>query len=81
MLSKERLEAYRRMTPAQKWAETLALADYGWQMLLRLAPEERAAPRDHAPRASRNQRCGGEGAEVIRDRLSETWTLAGRAPP
>ena len=41
MLSKERLEAYRRMTPAQKWAETLALADYGWQMLLRLAPEER----------------------------------------
>ena len=41
MLSKERLEAYRRMTPAEKWAETLALLDYGWEMLMRLPPEER----------------------------------------
>jgi len=29
------------MTPAQKWAETLVLLDYGWQMLMRLPPEER----------------------------------------
>ena len=41
MLSKERLEAYQRMTPAEKWAETLALMDFGWEMLLRLPLEER----------------------------------------
>jgi hypothetical protein len=41
MLSKERLEAYRRMTPAEKWAETMELIDYGWQMLMTLPPEER----------------------------------------
>ncbi len=41
MLSKERLDAYRRMTPAQRWAETLTLLDYGWEMLLRLPPKER----------------------------------------
>lgn len=41
VLSKERLEAYRRMTPAQKWQETLLLLDYGWEMLLRLPYEER----------------------------------------
>jgi hypothetical protein len=41
MLSKDRLEAYRRMTPSQRWAETLRLMDYGWEMLLRLPPEER----------------------------------------
>ena len=41
MLSEERLEAYRRMTPAEKWAVTLELLDYGWEMLLRLSPEER----------------------------------------
>lgn len=29
------------MTPAEKWAETCALIDYGWEMLLRLPPEER----------------------------------------
>jgi hypothetical protein len=41
VLSKERLEAYRRMTPAQRWAETLALVDYGWEVLMRLPKEER----------------------------------------
>jgi hypothetical protein len=41
MLSKERLEAYRRMTPQQKWAETCELIDAGWQILLSLSPEER----------------------------------------
>jgi len=41
MLSKERLEAYRRMTPAQKWAETVELIEGGWRMLLSLPPDER----------------------------------------
>lgn len=41
MLSKERLEAYRRMTPAERWAETLRLLEFGWEMLQRLPPEER----------------------------------------
>jgi len=41
MLSKERLEAYRKMTPAQKWAETVELIESGWRMLLSLPPEER----------------------------------------
>ena len=41
MISKERLEAYRRMTPGERWALTLDLLDYGWEMLLRLPPEER----------------------------------------
>jgi len=41
VLSKERLEAYRRMTPAQRWAETLELFDYGWEILMRLPKEER----------------------------------------
>ena len=40
MLSKERLDAYRRMSPAERWAETLNLLDYGWEMLLRLPDEE-----------------------------------------
>ena len=41
MLSEERLEAYRRMTPAERWAETLALLDYGWEILSRLPHAER----------------------------------------
>ena len=41
MLSKERLEAYRRMTPAQRWAETVELIETGWRILLSLPPEER----------------------------------------
>lgn len=41
MLSEEALERIRRMTPAEKWAAVLELADYGWEMLQRLPPEER----------------------------------------
>jgi hypothetical protein len=41
MLSEERLEAYRRMTPAERWAQTLTLIDYGWEMLMQLPAEER----------------------------------------
>jgi hypothetical protein len=41
VISRERIEAYRRMTPAERWAETLVLLDYGWEMLLRLPREER----------------------------------------
>jgi hypothetical protein len=40
MLSMERLEAYRRMTPAEKWAVTVELIEGGWRMLLSLPPEE-----------------------------------------
>lgn len=29
------------MTPAERWAETLTLLDYGWEMLMSLPPEER----------------------------------------
>jgi hypothetical protein len=41
MLSEERLEAYRKMTPAQKWEETMMLLDFGWEILLSLPQEER----------------------------------------
>jgi hypothetical protein len=41
MLSKERIAAYRRMTPAEKWAEVMALLDHGWEILLRLPADER----------------------------------------
>jgi hypothetical protein len=41
MLSKERLEAYRKMTPAQKWEETLMLLDFGWEILSSLPHAER----------------------------------------
>jgi len=50
VLSKERLEAYRKMTPAQRWAETLALFEYGWEILMRLPPEERERRLDIARR-------------------------------
>jgi len=41
MLSKERLEALRKMTPAQKWEETMMLLDFGWEILSSLPYEER----------------------------------------
>ncbi len=41
MLSKERLEAYRKMTPQQKWAETRELIESVWAILSSLPPEER----------------------------------------
>jgi hypothetical protein len=53
VLSKERLDAYRRMTPAERWAETVQLLDYGWEMLLRLPQEERERRLDVARRERR----------------------------
>ena len=41
MLSKARLERYRRMTPAERWRETSALMEYAWQALMQLPYEER----------------------------------------
>ena len=41
MLSPERLEAYRRMTPAERSKETFALIEYAWKALLALPFEER----------------------------------------
>lgn len=40
MLSKERLEAYRKMSSAEKWAETVELIEAGWWMLQCLPPAE-----------------------------------------
>lgn len=54
MLSKERLDAYRRMTPKERWAETLLLLDYGWQMLLQL-PHDEAVRRLEAARRERQR--------------------------
>jgi hypothetical protein len=54
VLSKERLEAYRRMTPAERWAEALRLLDYGWEMLLRL-PDEEVTRRLEAARRERQR--------------------------
>jgi len=54
VLSKERLDAYRRMTPAERWTETLHLLDYGWEMLLRL-PHEEVARRLEAARRERQR--------------------------
>ena len=52
MLSKERLEAYRRMTPVERWDEFMRLCQSDWDMLLALPPEERerildASRREH----------------------------------
>lgn len=41
MLSPERLEAYRRMSPQEKWEEFRSLLDSGWEMLMSLPAEER----------------------------------------
>ena len=42
------------MTPAERWAETLHLLDYGWEMLLRL-PHEEVARRLEAARRERQR--------------------------
>jgi hypothetical protein len=54
VLSKERLETYRRMTPAGRRAETLRLPDYGWEMPRRL-PDEEVARRLGAARRERQR--------------------------
>lgn len=41
MLSTERLERYRRMTPEQRWAEVELLMDDAWRALQALPADER----------------------------------------
>lgn len=40
MLSEEKLELYRKMTPAQKWAEWMDIMESGWWMLSCLPEKE-----------------------------------------
>ena len=52
MQSKEQIEAYRRMTPQERWKITSDLMEFAWRSLLALDPEERerrleAARRQH----------------------------------
>ncbi|MBI1851425.1 MAG: hypothetical protein HYR85_13880 [Planctomycetes bacterium] len=41
MLSDEKIEAYRRMTPARRWKETEELMTWAWRALLALPLAER----------------------------------------
>ncbi len=41
MLSAERIEAYRRMTPEERWREVEELMTLAWHSLLELPVEER----------------------------------------
>lgn len=41
MLSQEKLEAYRRMTPEERWREVEELMTVAWRTLLELPIEER----------------------------------------
>jgi hypothetical protein len=41
MLSERKLEAYRRMTPEERWREVEELMTLAWRSLLELPDEER----------------------------------------
>lgn len=41
MLSQEQIEAYRRMTPEERWEQVEALMSLAWSMLKELPEEER----------------------------------------
>jgi hypothetical protein len=41
VLSRERLERYRQMTPSERWREVEALMDEAWRALQALPPGER----------------------------------------
>ncbi|MBI4602378.1 MAG: hypothetical protein HY721_10510 [Planctomycetes bacterium] len=41
MLSQEKIEAYRRMTPEERWREVEELMTIAWRALLELPEEER----------------------------------------
>jgi hypothetical protein len=50
--SREQIEAFRRMTPQERWKITAQLMEFAWRSLLALDPEERerrlaAARREH----------------------------------
>ena len=68
MQSKESIEQYRRMTPAEKWEVTKSLLDYGWEMLLALPPEERERRLEIMRRE--HQKDGGHEAE---EKAAHVW--------
>ena len=41
MLSEEKIEAYRRMTPEERWREVEELMSFAWRTLLELPLKER----------------------------------------
>ncbi len=41
MQSKEQIEAYRRMTPQERWKITAELMEFAWRALLVMTPVER----------------------------------------
>lgn len=41
MLSQERIEAYRRMSPEERWREVEQLMTLAWRSLLQLPADER----------------------------------------
>lgn len=41
MQSKEQIEAYRRMTPQERWKITADLMEFAWRTLLEMTLEER----------------------------------------
>jgi hypothetical protein len=50
--SREQIEAFRRMTPQERWKITAQLMEFAWRSLLALDPDERerrleAARRQH----------------------------------
>ncbi|HWL92100.1 MAG TPA: hypothetical protein VNT79_01075 [Phycisphaerae bacterium] len=40
MLSEAKLQAYREMTPEERWSEVEALMTFAWRFLKELPPEE-----------------------------------------
>ena len=41
MLSEEKIRAYRRMSPEERWSEVEELMTFAWRSLLDLSEEER----------------------------------------
>jgi len=39
--SREQIEAFRRMTPEERWKISAQLMEFAWRSLLALVPEER----------------------------------------
>ena len=46
-MSAEKIDAYRRMTPEQRWREVEELTTMAWRDLLARPPEERARVLNH----------------------------------
>jgi hypothetical protein len=41
MYSREQIEAFRRMTPTERWKITSQLMEFAWRSLMALDPQER----------------------------------------